>query len=61
LAGDAIASALQHSGIEGTIMVSRECLIDGPVEFKGRLDEFWAMRAKYIKTAYGEEESRYYT
>ncbi len=61
LAGDAIASAFLQSGIGGTILVSRECLIDGPVKVNGRLNDFWRMRANYIKTAHREDQSRYYT
>ena len=40
LAGDALFGTFQSSGIEGTIIINRECLIDGPVASK-RLDEFW--------------------
>ena len=59
LAGDSLIATFQGSGIEGTIIVNRECLIDGPVASNG-IDELWKTRANYIKTTYGEEESRYY-
>jgi hypothetical protein len=49
----------QRTGIEGAIVINRECLIDGPVTGKP-LDEFWEMRAHYIRSAYGEKEARYY-
>jgi hypothetical protein len=58
LAGDALVATFRRTGIEGTIIISRECLIDGPVTSRP-LDEFWKMRANYINAAYGEEESRY--
>ena len=59
LAGDALLAAFEHAGIDGAIIISRECLMDGPVVGEP-LDEFWKMRAHYIKTAYGEEESWYH-
>ncbi len=59
LAGDAVIPGFQDSGIEGSMIISRECLIDGPVK-SNSLDEFWSMRARFIKMTYGEEESRYY-
>lgn len=60
LAGDALLATFQSSRIEGTIIINRECLIDGPVA-SNRLDGLWKTRANYIRTTYGEEESRYYS
>ncbi len=59
LAGDALLATFERTEIEGAIIINRECLIDGPVNSKP-LNEFWKMRANYIKAAYGEEEGRYY-
>jgi hypothetical protein len=59
LAGDCLVAPFQDSGIEGAIIINRECLIDGPVGSK-ELREFWQIRADYIKTTYGEAKAHYY-
>ncbi len=59
LAGDALVPTFRGARIKGAIIINRECLIDGPVASKC-MEEFWVMRANYIKALYGEEESQYY-
>jgi hypothetical protein len=59
LAGDSLVPTFQASGIEGAIIINRECLIDGPVGSK-ELREFWQIRADYIEATYGLGKDRYY-
>jgi hypothetical protein len=58
LPGDALAVAFKNANIEGETIICRECLIEGDV--KGdELDDFWAARADFIKSSYGEDEYSY--
>jgi len=48
-------------GIEGEIIVARECLVDGDVK-SNSLEELFAIRAKFIAELYGDYSIRnYYT
>jgi hypothetical protein len=59
LAGDALADNFRVSGIEGETSVCRECLVEGNVQAEN-LEDFWKVRAGFIKSAYGENEESYF-
>ncbi|HEX8735739.1 MAG TPA: DUF1835 domain-containing protein, partial [Pyrinomonadaceae bacterium] len=59
LAGDALAQDFNNSGIEGEAVVCRECLVEGNVKAEN-LEDFWQVRAGFIKNAYGETEEKYF-
>jgi hypothetical protein len=59
LAGDALADNFNNSGIEGEPVVCRECLVEGDVR-AANLEDFWKVRAGFIKNAYGETEEKYF-
>jgi hypothetical protein len=59
LAGDALAHDFNNSGIEGERVVCRECLVEGDVRAVN-LEDFWKVRAGFIKNAYGEGEEKYF-
>jgi hypothetical protein len=58
LPGDALAETFKESGIEGEIVVCRECLIEGDLKAES-LDAFWRVRAAFIDGAYGDAENSY--
>jgi hypothetical protein len=59
LTGDHLASAFNQTGIEGDIIISRECLIAGNTT-GNTLHEIWQSRANYIQTTYLESIENYY-
>jgi hypothetical protein len=59
LPGDALAEKFNQAVIGGEVVVCRECLIEGDVKAEN-LNDFWAMRADYIKAVYGEIEEKYF-
>lgn len=59
LAGDALANDFNNTGIEGERVVCRECLVEGDVRAEN-LEDFWKLRAGFIKSAYGENEESYF-
>jgi hypothetical protein len=59
LPGDALAYDFNNSGIEGEPVVCRECLVEGDVRAEN-LEDFWQVRAGFIKNAYGETEEKYF-
>lgn len=59
LNGDALIEKFLATGIQGEIVVARECLIDGSL--KGvTLADFWINRANYITQTYGEPSEAYF-
>ncbi|MBK7872610.1 MAG: hypothetical protein IPJ74_18975 [Saprospiraceae bacterium] len=61
LTGDALAELFSLSGIEGSTIISRECLIEGPISSDGKdLSAFWQMRADYLTTDTPEEKEFYF-
>lgn len=58
LTGDALAHQFQYASIDGNVIISRECLIDGDVSGKD-LKEFWAIRANFIADTYEESAANY--
>jgi len=59
LAGDALAGNFKNLGLEGEIVVCRECLVEGDVRAEN-LEDFWKVRAGFIKSVYGEDEEKYF-
>jgi hypothetical protein len=59
LPGDATAEDFRNSGIEGETVICRECLVEGDVRAENP-EDFWAVRAGFIKAAYGESEEKYF-
>lgn len=59
LTGDALASQFEETYLEGKVIVSRECLIDGPTQ-SASLRDFWDMRAAFIQEAYNDSEAAYF-
>ena len=58
LNGDALKERFP-SGIRGTQLVARECLVDGPVRGQD-LMSFYATRAAYLSEQYGGTPAEYY-
>lgn len=59
LSGDATAGDFKKTGIDGEIIVCRECLIVGPADADTYF-EFWEQRARFILAEYGEDEIEYH-
>jgi len=59
LPGDSTASDFKNTGIEGEVIVCRECLIVGPADADTYF-EFWERRARFILAEYGEDEIEYH-
>lgn len=47
LPGDAQLGAFKQTGIEGEVVVCRECLVEGPVD-KDNLEDLWRARAEFL-------------
>ncbi len=59
LPGDAIAEEFSKTGIDGEVIVCRECFIVGPLDADSP-EQFWDDRAKFILTEYSEDEIEYH-
>lgn len=59
LPGDALTESFEKTAIDGTIIVCRECLIEGDVK-AARLEDFWRLRASFIEKSYGAEKEDYF-
>lgn len=59
LPGDSLAEEFSNTGIDGEIVVCRECLIVGDVSGE-TLDEFWERRSNFLMIEYGGDEIEYY-
>jgi hypothetical protein len=59
LAGDALAENFNKTGIDGEVVVCRECLIEGDVKAEN-LNDFWEIRADFIVSVYGENKEKYF-
>lgn len=55
LPGDSLVPEFNKTGIDGDVIVCRECLVVGPADAETPF-EFWGQRARYILAAYGEDE-----
>ncbi|MFZ1808268.1 MAG: hypothetical protein WAU36_13645 [Cyclobacteriaceae bacterium] len=58
LTGDALLTNFPDGKLEGSIAISRECLIEGPVN-AGNLKDFWSQREAYLMDAYPESDISY--
>lgn len=59
LPGDAQVADFNNTGIEGDVIVCRECLAVGDVDAVS-LADFWDQRARFIAAEYGEDEIEYH-
>ena len=59
LPGDATLAEFRKTKIEGDVVVCREALISGDVDAES-LPEFWEQRARFILSAFGEDEIEYH-
>lgn len=59
LTGDSLAGTFRRTTIEGPAIISRECLIDGPVS-DDNPDIFWKRRSEYVDAAFGADPDQYY-
>jgi hypothetical protein len=59
LPGDAQLPEFRKAGIDGEVIVCRECLAVGDVNAAG-LSEFWDQRARFLLAEYGEDEIEYH-
>ena len=57
--GDSLTDNFRQTGIDGEIVVCRECLIEGDVKAE-TLDEFWKLRASFLDGAYDEAKNSYF-
>lgn len=53
LPGDAQLETFKQTGIEGDVVVCRECLIEGPLA-AASLDDFWKARAAFLAVDFDE-------
>lgn len=58
LTGDGLANYFRYASIDGSVIVSRECLIDGDVGGND-LKDFWATRANFIADTYKDSTTNY--
>jgi hypothetical protein len=58
LPGDAQVEAFKRSGIDGEMLVCRECLVEGDIS-GDTLDEFFTNRAAFINDTYDDDPSNY--
>ena len=58
LNGDALTERMQAAGFEN-LVVARECLIDGPVQYTS-FNDFWNTRAGYITGTFGGSRQNYF-
>ncbi len=57
--GDELAGTFRRTGIEGSIIVSRECLIDGPVSDEDE-SAFWNKRAEFVERSFAASPAEYF-
>lgn len=58
LPGDSLAGEFKKTGIEGEVVVCRECLVEGD-KSGTTLEEFWDRRANFIALEYGGDPIEY--
>lgn len=58
LNGDSLTERFLSTGIQGEVVVARECLIEGNLTGES-LSEFWLARADYLSKTYGEPSDTY--
>jgi len=60
LTGDSLAGTFRRTDIEGTPIVIRECLIDGPVS-DDNPEIFWQKRSEYVHDAFDADVHEYFS
>ena len=58
LTGDALLQSFPKGRLEGSVVIIRECLIEGPVKANS-LAAFWEQRKGYLSEAYPENDIHY--
>jgi hypothetical protein len=58
LNGDCLAQQLREINLEGIMIVCREGLVEGPVNFD-TLDSFWKNRSDFIQATHGDSPMKY--
>ncbi len=58
LPGDSLVEMFGKIGLEGDVVVCRECFIDGDLKAES-LEEFWQIREEFLRNSYGDKESGY--
>ncbi|MCB0490315.1 MAG: DUF1835 domain-containing protein [Cyclobacteriaceae bacterium] len=58
LTGDALLENFPKEKITGTLIVNRECLIEGPVTSEAS-DQFWKEREQYLSQTYSDSDIDY--
>jgi len=58
LTGDALLNNFPEGKLQGSVAISRECLIEGPVN-ASTLSDFWNQRESYLKDTYPESDISY--
>ncbi len=58
LTGDALLQSLPQDKLEGSVIIIRECLIEGPVK-TNTLSEFWEKRNVYLSSTYPDSDIDY--
>lgn len=59
LPGDTLTEKFKETEIEGEIIICRECLVEGDLMAQSE-DDFWNVRAAFLKSVYGESEEKYF-
>lgn len=59
LNGDALTERVKATGINGKIIITRECLIDGPA-YSSSIENFWEQRAEFISKTFNGSKEYYY-
>jgi hypothetical protein len=60
LTGDSLASTFRRTNLEGRVIISRECLIDGPVSDNDP-NVFWKNRAEFVRDSFNANVEEYYS
>lgn len=59
LPGDSLVAEFKKTSLDGRIIVCREALVAGPIDAE-TLYEFWEQRARFVLSAYAEDEIVYH-
>ncbi len=60
LPGDSLVKAFEESGIDGEVVVCRECFVDGPLEADG-LESLWDFAERNTLSRFSRESGVDYT
>ncbi len=59
LPGDSLTPEFKKTGIDGEMIICREALVSGDVDAES-LPEFWDQRARFISSAFAEDQIEYH-